>query len=109
MMKRNRWSGRNNQKVRSPKHLLLNDHYLLTYMCTYCTINEKKLIEHYSMVSNFDVNIFKRLITTDTFPTIKDNPNIVINGNYAPGVSDFAKFITSGTFVDKSLFIMEFM
>ncbi|GET50477.1 AAA family ATPase [Rhizophagus irregularis DAOM 181602=DAOM 197198] len=38
-----------------------------------------------------------------------DNPNIVINGNYIPDVSDFAKFITSGIFVDKSLFIMEFM
>ncbi|RGB25410.1 hypothetical protein C1646_667276 [Rhizophagus diaphanus] len=39
----------------------------------------------------------------------KDNPNIIINGNYIPDVSDFVKFITSGTFVDKSLFIMEFM
>ncbi|CAB5348510.1 unnamed protein product [Rhizophagus irregularis] len=61
------------------------------------------------MVSNFDINIFKRLINTDTFSTIKDNPNIVINGNYTPDVSDFTKFITSGIFVDKSLFIIEFM
>lgn len=61
------------------------------------------------MVSNFDINIFKRLIITNTFSTIKDNPNIVINGNYIPDISDFTKFITSGIFVDKSLFIMEFM
>jgi hypothetical protein len=61
------------------------------------------------MVSNFDINIFKRLIITNTFSTIKDNPNIVINGNYISDVSDFTKFITSGIFVDKSLFIMEFM
>ncbi|CAB4408267.1 unnamed protein product [Rhizophagus irregularis] len=39
----------------------------------------------------------------------KDNPNIVINGNYNPDESDFTKFITSGIFIDKSLFIMEFM
>jgi hypothetical protein len=55
------------------------------------------------------IYIFKEQITTDTFHTIKDSPNIVINGNYAPGVSEFVKFITSSTFVDKSLFIMEFM
>ncbi|PKC03034.1 hypothetical protein RhiirA5_402131 [Rhizophagus irregularis] len=36
-----------------------------------------------------------KLINTDTFSTIKDNPNIVINGNYTPDVSDFTKFITS--------------
>ncbi|POG61647.1 hypothetical protein GLOIN_2v1846929 [Rhizophagus irregularis DAOM 181602=DAOM 197198] len=50
-----------------------------------------------------------KLINTDTFSTIKDNSNIVINGNYTPDVSDFTKFITSGIFVDKSLFIMKFM
>ncbi|GET03140.1 AAA family ATPase [Rhizophagus clarus] len=39
----------------------------------------------------------------------EDNPNIVTNGDYALGQSDFVKFITSSIFVDKSLFIMEFM
>ncbi|RIA85819.1 hypothetical protein C1645_857259 [Glomus cerebriforme] len=39
----------------------------------------------------------------------KDIPNIVINGNYVPGISEFSGFIKSGIFVDKSLFIMEFM
>ncbi|RIA95611.1 hypothetical protein C1645_733909 [Glomus cerebriforme] len=40
----------------------------------------------------------------------KGHPNIIINKNYTPDVSEFSKFITtSTTFVDKSLFIMEFM
>jgi len=41
---------------------------------------------------------------------MKGHANIIVSGNYTPGVSEFAKFITtSTTFVDKSLFIMEFM
>ncbi|RIA87459.1 hypothetical protein C1645_740101 [Glomus cerebriforme] len=40
----------------------------------------------------------------------KGHPNIIINKNYTPDVSEFSKFITTNTtFVDKSLFIMEFM
>ncbi|CAI2197403.1 4194_t:CDS:2, partial [Funneliformis geosporum] len=40
---------------------------------------------------------------------LKEPPKIIDNGSYTLGESDFIKFITSGTFVDKSLFIMEFM
>lgn len=46
------------------------------------------------------------MIATDTFLTMKGDPNVIINENYTPGVSEFSKF---GTFIDKSLFIMEFM
>jgi len=40
---------------------------------------------------------------------VKDSPNIIARGRYSPGETDFVEFITSGTFVDKSLFIVEFM
>ncbi|GES81647.1 AAA family ATPase [Rhizophagus clarus] len=36
-------------------------------------------------------------------------PIIIDNGVYSLGESEFKKFVISGTFVDKSLFIMEFM
>ena len=34
---------------------------------------------------------------------------VFVRGGYSPGETDFVKFVTSGTFVDKSLFIVEFM
>ncbi|CAG8607437.1 3418_t:CDS:2 [Ambispora gerdemannii] len=40
---------------------------------------------------------------------LQDHPNVIVKGGYSPGESDFFKFITSGVFVDKSLFIIEFM
>ncbi|CAG8616981.1 3411_t:CDS:2, partial [Ambispora leptoticha] len=39
----------------------------------------------------------------------QDIPNVIVKGGYSPGESDFFKFVTSGVFVDKSLFIIEFM
>jgi hypothetical protein len=38
-----------------------------------------------------------------------NSPIIIDNGQYSLGTSDFSTFINSGTFIDKSLFIMEFM
>ncbi|PKY26941.1 hypothetical protein RhiirB3_473277 [Rhizophagus irregularis] len=38
--------------------------------------------------------LWQQKIISD-FVTSSDNPNIVINGNYTPDVSDFTKFITS--------------
>ncbi|RIA99182.1 hypothetical protein C1645_811649 [Glomus cerebriforme] len=41
---------------------------------------------------------------------VRGHPNVIISKNYTPDVSEFSKFITTKTtFVDKSLFIMEFM
>ena len=40
---------------------------------------------------------------------LNEPPIIIDNGVYSLGESEFKKFMTSGTFVDKSLFIMEFM
>ena len=40
---------------------------------------------------------------------LNEPPIIINNGVYSLGESVFKKFVTSGTFVDKSLFIMEFM
>ncbi|CAG8471214.1 5667_t:CDS:10 [Ambispora gerdemannii] len=39
----------------------------------------------------------------------QDLPNVIVSGAYSPGESNFFKFVTSGVFVDKSLFIIEFM
>ncbi|CAB5365355.1 unnamed protein product [Rhizophagus irregularis] len=47
---------------------------------------------------------------SEAFQSVLDEPPIIINnGDYSLGESEFKKFVTSGTFVDKSLFIMEFM
>uniref|UniRef100_U9TUA3 Uncharacterized protein n=1 Tax=Rhizophagus irregularis (strain DAOM 181602 / DAOM 197198 / MUCL 43194) TaxID=747089 RepID=U9TUA3_RHIID len=47
---------------------------------------------------------------SEAFQSVLDEPPIIINnGVYSLGESEFKKFVTSGTFVDKSLFIMEFM
>ncbi|PKC56819.1 DUF1703-domain-containing protein [Rhizophagus irregularis] len=40
---------------------------------------------------------------------LNEPPIIIDNGVYSLDESEFKKFVTSGTFVDKSLFIMEFM
>ncbi|CAG8603742.1 2701_t:CDS:2 [Rhizophagus irregularis] len=47
---------------------------------------------------------------SEAFQSVLDEPPIIINNEvYSLGESEFEKFVTSGTFVDKSLFIMEFM
>ncbi|KAF0356340.1 DUF1703-domain-containing protein [Gigaspora margarita] len=41
---------------------------------------------------------------------LQDSPNVIFkNRSYSPGESDFLNFIQSGVFVDKSLFIIEYM
>ncbi|CAG8722425.1 11019_t:CDS:2, partial [Dentiscutata heterogama] len=38
-----------------------------------------------------------------------DSPNVIVKGGYSPGESNFLNFVMSGVFVDKSLFIIEYM
>ncbi|CAG8464925.1 17579_t:CDS:2 [Rhizophagus irregularis] len=90
-------------------------------------VDGKKVNEEENNLKEFTENYYppkkrRRIIKAQDVPSmtwkeqseafksgLNEPPIIIDNGVYSLDESEFKKFVTSGTFVDKSLFIMEFM